>query len=554
MSVGFSILKVVNKMPISLGGFSGINTDQMIQQLMYIERKPIRRMEESKSEINNQIDAWQKINTGLDTLKNKALDLDGVFAEMSAASSDESILTASATENATSGTYDIDVTQLAQAHRVASDSAETITGNTGDDANTALNLTADGTFTISAGGTNIQVGDETSIDSNTSLNDLADLINNDNDNTDGDGNDLVKASIIDNKLVLESAKSGSSNELSIVQDPNSVLSDIGFTDLVNDDQIKAAQDAKFTVNGLSISRESNTVDDVIEGVTLDLKDSGASTLTVDGDKEQVKEKIKGFVEQYNKLQDKLGKYGGKEGVLQGDGTLGNIGSAISNSVVYPSATVSSTDWLNSTPLSWESGTEKNLSVNGTDVSLDGGDDLEAIKDKINNNVSGVTATVESNRIAIKGDDGSPPDLSGSSSRALRDLKLPETFEKNTASLLGIEINKDGKLSVNSDKLDDALENNSSDLQQMFTGVNGIMERVEEEVDIATDSFDGYVENRIDTLNNEIDYLNDDIASTERRLELRRANLQRKFANMEQMVSTFQNQQQQLSSQIGSLGL
>lgn len=103
--------------------------------------------------------------------------------------------------------------------------------------------------------------------------------------------------------------------------------------------VKAA-DAKLTVNGISITRQSNVITDAPEGVTLTLKSKTKAgepeTLNVVHDSKPTKDAIQAFVDAYNSLQTtftSLTKYTAVEagadqstsnGALVGDGTLRNI--------------------------------------------------------------------------------------------------------------------------------------------------------------------------------------------------------------------------------------
>ncbi|WP_018249191.1 flagellar filament capping protein FliD [Orenia marismortui] len=531
-------------MGISLGGFSGIDTSSMIQQMMYIEEAPVRRMEEKQDEMNSEIKAWQEINTQLDTLKTKATDLEDIFGEMSVSFGDEdqSSITATATDGANSGSYNIQVNKLAKAHRVAS------TQQTDSSSDLNLNSGAGGSFDVIVNGTTMNI----SVTGDNSLNGVMDAINNDDQNDDGDGNKLVEASIVDNTLVIESVDTGTDNTLTFADGAEGVLQELGVvngTDAIQN-ELQTAQNAEFTVDSLLITRQSNEVDDVLNGVTLNLENTTSSelTMTVGADTGAMKEKIQSFVNQYNKVINKLDKYGDKEALLQGDATLSSIQSTLYNSTVVSSDTVSSTEWLSNTPLSGGG----DLVVNGTTVNLATGDDLATIASAINA-VGGVTASVnDDNKIVIESDTSTPVDLSGSSSQALSDLKMPQTFEKNAISLLGVEVDKKGELSIDDDKLEDALTGDLSDVEQMFTGVNGVMDRIEKNVELATDTFEGYVSGRIDTLERQVDYLDDDIADMERRLEIREENLRQQFTAMEQAMSQMQNQGSWLSSMTGSM--
>ncbi len=450
-------------MSISFGGMaSGLDTNNIIKQLMYLEEAPIRSMQRKQKTFEQQTSVWQKVNTSLDTFKNKMKDLQDIFDQVATTSSDEDILTATADSNVGEGSYQIEVNQLAQAHSVAS---TTSYANSTDALN--LNSGALGSFKININGVSktIDINDGTETDS---LTDIKGKIN--ETLVDADGNQLAQASIIDNKLVLDSVETGKANAFSF-DDTDGMLKELGVINA--DDTVNVLQEAKnadLTVNGLNITdRESNQIDDIIEGVTLKLKEAGTSTVTVGVDKEGMIEKINEFVTEYNSLQDTLDQYGDKEGALQGDYTLRKIDSSLYDSVIKP---------------------------------------------------------VEN-----------------------------AGLEKNTLSLIGVEVDRYSKLSVDESKLEENIDSHLADIKEMFANEdNGIINRTVDKIDMAIDKVDGYVNNRIKSLEDQSRYIDDDIIDIKKRLEIREEGLRRRFTRMEQALSSMQNQGSWLTSQIGSMGL
>ncbi len=87
-------------------------------------------------------------------------------------------------------------------------------------------------------------------------------------------------------------------------DSNNVLKNLGILQNGNASQLLAAKDSKFNLDGIDITRSSNTISDVISGVTLNLlKDSGTPTTTfnVTTDVDSIKNNVVTFVNQYNQL-------------------------------------------------------------------------------------------------------------------------------------------------------------------------------------------------------------------------------------------------------------
>ncbi|HOA41208.1 MAG TPA: flagellar filament capping protein FliD [Halanaerobiales bacterium] len=539
-------------MAISISGFNGLDTDTLVRQLMYLEEAPLRRLEQSKQDIQTRIKAWQDLNSALDTFKNRAQDLSDIFDKMAPTVDNDEVLTVSATNLALAGQYEITVEQLFQAHTVAFSAridAEEISGQ----------------FKIAINGFEVEIDVK---DAN--IYEIAEMINK-AVAEDGDKEiQLAKASVVDNKLVIQAAEDvidiAKDNTLSFVNIEGDVLSALKLDE---PGVLHNHQNARFTVNGLTVERGKNEgIDDVIKGVTLNLKGKTGekATVKIGTDTALMKDKIKAFVDQYNKLVDAINKYG-KAGqaqidsgsgpaVLSGDATLRSIESMLYNSVMTPSRSISSTGWLSNNPLSWE-GEEKTLVVDGVSITLNGTETLKDIADKINNTV-GVNAKsrVQDNRLVFESKGSQPVDLSGSDNVVLRDLQLPATFKNNVVSLLGIEIDRYGKLSIDDEKLDEALASNLSDVKQLFTGVGGIIDRVESNVDLAIKSYSssggGYISSRIKTLQAEIRYIDEDIENMERRLEMRESRLRAQFSQMDSILSQLNNQSTWLMAQFSNL--
>jgi len=87
-------------------------------------------------------------------------------------------------------------------------------------------------------------------------------------------------------------------------DNQNILANLGILQHAPVNQLAAAKDASFTLDGLSITRSSNTVSDVLSGVTINLlKDTGQPTvnLTISPDINTIKSNIQAFVNQYNQI-------------------------------------------------------------------------------------------------------------------------------------------------------------------------------------------------------------------------------------------------------------
>src|SRR5690606_19353066 len=260
------------------GIVSGLDTDTLIEQLMAIERRPLVLMQERKTTLEKQRDAWRDVNTRLNNLRDRMAELSrlSLFERRAVTSSDAGVATATANRDAAEATYRIEVVQLAQAHRVAS---QRIT-NTAELQNEAGKITVGGECRVFA----FKEGD--------TVQTLADKIN--------EADFGVAARIIDGHLIIEAKESGVGHQLSF---SGRLFQKLGIIDescqLVEKNVLQKAQDAIFKVEGLCIIRSSNTVDDLIEGVTLQLKGVGETTLEIRRDVDAVVDAVRRFVEQYN---------------------------------------------------------------------------------------------------------------------------------------------------------------------------------------------------------------------------------------------------------------
>ena len=122
--------------------------------------------------------------------------------------------------------------------------------------------------------------------------------------TTGISAELINTGIGSNpyRIVL-TGETGADNSFSVtvtnVSD-NSTVSDLAFSTT-----LQAAQDSKFTVNGLEIERDSNRVDDVVTGLTFSFTEVTSSPVTIDltRDTTAIKDNINGLVNAYNEFVD-----------------------------------------------------------------------------------------------------------------------------------------------------------------------------------------------------------------------------------------------------------
>ncbi len=106
-------------------------------------------------------------------------------------------------------------------------------------------------------------------------------------------------------------------------------------------QVTAGQDAKINIDGVAVSRSSNSIDDVISGVTLDISrvEAGSTVnLTISRDTDSIKSSVNDFATAYNSIIEFINQefaYNedtNTSGVLAGESTLSTIKSIIQSKI------------------------------------------------------------------------------------------------------------------------------------------------------------------------------------------------------------------------------
>lgn len=314
---------------------SGIDFSQLTDSIVAEKSRPISQLQSRGTQITKTNDAFKQLNTKLATLTeavnaltNKDLG-NGRLASSSA--TDKVIPTATAT--AATGTFNVGVTRLAT--NFSQSSRVYASGNDAVLAGAATTATFELRLGDAVTGTAITI-----TSANNSVTGLRDAIN--------AANAGVTATIVDidgsgtqNKLILNSTATGAAGRIQLVETTaTGTEADLTLTALnppgaTND---FSDLDALFTVNGLELTRASNTVSDAVTGLTFNLLSSGTSTIKVTANTGELENKIKAFVAAYNDVQDFIaGQYtkdaGGRpSGLLAGDATLRSIQSQLRNTV------------------------------------------------------------------------------------------------------------------------------------------------------------------------------------------------------------------------------
>ncbi len=307
----------------SLGVGSGLDLESILESLEESKTAslldPITAQEES---VEAEISAYGTLTSALDKLQTAAAALaDSSLYEALTTSISGSGVSATTSSDAVAGSYSIEVTQLAQAQSLAT------TG------------ISDTSSTLGTGTLTLQVGSSDAVSitldsSNNTLSGLRDAIN--------AADAGVTATLVNDgsdtpyRLVLTSNSTGTQSEISVSysSDDNSDLATSLFNGMT---ETVEAKDAQLTINGISITSQSNTVSGALQGVTLNLSAVGSSqTLTITRDTDKIIDAINDFVDAYNSFAstvDTLTAYdadSGSAGELLGDSTTRRISTELAS--------------------------------------------------------------------------------------------------------------------------------------------------------------------------------------------------------------------------------
>ncbi|MBD3619603.1 MAG: flagellar filament capping protein FliD [Chromatiales bacterium] len=366
----------------SLGVGSGLDLNSLVQGLLAAERDPVvNRLDRQEAKLQAQLSAYGSLRSGLSGLQDALTALGEVGTGRTASSSNTQALSVKADDTAPTGTYSVQITELAEAASLAS-------GGFADPADVA----GAGSLTLDFGDGRSETLDFT--DANTSFESIRDAIN--------DADIGVNAVIVNDgssyRLMLTSTETGLDNAVS--------ASVSGFTDAGMTGGFTvatAAKDAQLSVNGLAVTSATNTVSDVIPGVTLTLKDKTdgtAAAVTVSLNKGAVSSAVDKFVKAYNELSDQLGKLTnynadtGQAAILVGDSTARGLQSRLSGALI---GRVESTSQAfdNLVELGITTGADGKLKFDSTALGTALDEDFAGVVDLVNNFATGLEEQVGS---------------------------------------------------------------------------------------------------------------------------------------------------------------
>ncbi|WP_421781092.1 flagellar filament capping protein FliD [Kiloniella litopenaei] len=298
-------LTFVDGSPRLTGQYSGFDTNAIVEATILGKRVPAVRMESTISNNKVQTAAYNQLNTllsslqsslnglrnppGFSNLDKNIFENKSGFLTSSSTTPATNLLGVSTQNSAATGVYEVEILQLATANKI---STGVVT-----DSSAAQGITDTITVGLSGGTTK-----DISITSDMSLSEIAEAINGVKSDT-GVRASIVKVTDNDFRLVMTAEETGKAITLS---GAGNFLSTYGDGSVLT--ELEAANKAQIKVDGIAtvIERDSNNLDDVIDGVTLQLFKAEVGTtikVEIDNNLGATKEAIDLFVNNYNSLRD-----------------------------------------------------------------------------------------------------------------------------------------------------------------------------------------------------------------------------------------------------------
>lgn len=541
----------------TLGIGSGLDLQNILDQLKEAEKAPITSKETQKTELQKKVDAYNSVNTRLFSMKSNALSLslESDFLKNKVSNSDEDILTASVNDGIAQSSHSIEVTQKAQYNSWQTDGVESAgtiiytMPETGITSKTESVTTQTETMTILYGALENQQGINISLTSGMSLTQIAESVNASESNKNEDGEQLVMASVENNNgeyyIRLAAASGGNSAD--------SQISIVGFDYIKADTTISIgivdSEDPMFIsiAPGTTYGQVADSVNNASDnpGVTAAIVDTGTAensfrlTLTSNATGESNRISIQNLP---------MTEVTGADG-----GSLNAIFKV--NGIEYQRQ---SNDGIKDVI----SGVTLNIKKTG-ESSIGILKNLDPVKENIISLIKGFNELISE----IKGSDTqtdetvNPLSDSYDVKNLISRLQRLMTTHINTGSEytslvdLGLEVNKDGTMTLDETILEQAIALNPDAVQSLFigdsdAGITGLGDIMNNGITDMVSS-QGIVSTEIDAAETRMERLNKDIQTATERLDKRYESMTAQFVRLDSFISQLNNESAFMQSMIDS---
>lgn len=326
---------------------SGLDVEGIVTKLLSIDKQPLVLLDTKEASYQAKLTAFGTLSGAVSSFQSAAAALNStsLINSLKATSSDTSSVNATASSIAVAGSYTIETSQLAQAQTLVASGQASLTTSLGTGTLQFNFGTINGvgfnpvTGQYGAGTTFTNNGNGTKTVTITAGNDnllgIRDAINN--------ANIGVSATIVNDgsatpwRLALTST-SGVNNSMTIAETTHPGVGLDAFihndpTAVQTMDETTTATSATFKINGLQVTQPTNTVSNVINGVTLNLLKTNVgspTTVSIAGDSTNFVTSVGAFVKSYNDLRSNISQLtafdpsGANTGILIGDSVVNSI--------------------------------------------------------------------------------------------------------------------------------------------------------------------------------------------------------------------------------------
>jgi len=333
----------------SAGVGSGLDVAGLVEQLVAAEGNPVRtRLDRKEADLQQGITSMATFRGVLGEFKSSLENLRSSeqlrVIDVLSSDEDENFVSITSNNNATPTEFNVDVNQLAKSHKLTSTRFESDTVAVGSGAITFQfgRYKSNNEFVLNS---ESKVQTVTINPENNNLRGISDAINK--------ANIGVKSIVINSgdsaRLIFSSLATGSNNNLRItINDDDDIDSNLsGLSTLAYDataalgagknvHQTQIAQDSIINIDGIEVRQNSNTISDVIRGLTFDVHSITENSINIrlELNNQAVADFITGFVTSYNELMTTVDELTGYDpesqvaGPLSGDPAIRNVVSQL----------------------------------------------------------------------------------------------------------------------------------------------------------------------------------------------------------------------------------
>ncbi|MDU1456197.1 MAG: flagellar filament capping protein FliD [Paeniclostridium sordellii] len=289
---------------------TGMDTDSMVKQMLSGEQNKVDKAKQKQQSVKWQQEIYRAVIKDVKDLQDKYFSVtskDSIITSKAwnstkVSSSNDRVMTATGSAGANNVDYNFEVKHLAKPASTSSNKSTTGAEIKRESKLGNLGLKEERKFTIKFGKDGKDVSKEITINSDDTVDSLITKIN---ESTEG----KVKASFSDmtGKLTIETNKTGESSKLSFISSKGSSTNPmdfLGLSDVAKGENaeiiVKSSKDKTFSK---TLNEESNSF--TIDGINYSVHAEGSADISSSQDVEPVVENMKKFVEDYNKIMDKV---------------------------------------------------------------------------------------------------------------------------------------------------------------------------------------------------------------------------------------------------------